>query len=166
MKELKIKEQEAFESQLKHFKAMLLGSKMALGSSILLIGLSIALMFYSEGDIIIISSLVLGAIALVVFCIKFLSIKGIGQKTYTPNSMPSNISKLKTYLNNRKKYENYFMIIWIVSLIPFASFYLGSKAEAIIGALIFGVIISLLGWLAFKKIDRDLEVIESAMQAI
>ncbi len=166
MKELKIKEQEAFQKQLKQFKMMLLGSKMALGSSILLIGLSIVLMFYSEGNLMIICSLLAGAIALVVFSVKFLSLKGVAQKTYTPMSMPSNISKLKTYLNNRKKYEKYFMIGWIVSLVPYASFYLGSSAEAIIGALIAIVFISLFGWVAFKKVDKDLEGIESGLQTI
>ena len=165
MENKEVKEQEAFQKQLKQFKMMLLGSKMALGSSILLIGLSIILMFYSEGNIMIICSLFAGVAALVVFSVKFLSLKGIAQKTYTPMSMPSNISKLKTYLNNRKKYEKYFMIGWIISLVPYASFYLGSSAEAIIGALIAIVFISFFGWLAFKKVDKDLESIESAIQS-
>ncbi|CAM4281928.1 hypothetical protein [Gillisia hiemivivida] len=164
MKNLKTKSQETFQYQLKKFKMLIVGSKMAKASSIFLICISFIFMFYSEKNMLVIISLLIGIAVLVVYIVKFLLLKNIEQKSYTLQSLTSSISKFKAYIRSRKKFELLYISIWVISLIPFLSSYLGSDLKAIIAAIIFITITAVLGILGFKKATKDLEAIETQLQ--
>lgn len=161
MKNLKAKNQDTFQNQLKKFKMLIVGSKMAKFSSILLICISFILMFYSEKNMIVIISLVIGSAVLVVYIFKFLLLKNIDQKSYTQMSLTSSISKFKAYVTQRKKFELLYISIWALSLTPFLSSYLGSGLEAIMAALIFITITAVLGMLGFIKAEKELKTLEA-----
>jgi len=101
---------------------------------------------------------------LVVYIVKFLLLKNIEQKSYTQQSLTSSISKFKAYIRSRKKFELLYISIWVISLIPFLSSYLGSDLKAIIAAIIFIIITAVLGMLGFKKATKDLEALETQLQ--
>lgn len=164
MKDLETRTQDTFQDQLKQFKMLIIGSKMAQASSILLICFSFLLMFYSQKDMLIIISLLIGAIALAVYIFKFLPLGDIEQKSYTQKSLNSSISKLKVYTAIRKKREIYFISIWSISLAPFMSSYLGSDLKAVIAVLLFITMTAGLGFLAFLKTTKDLKNIDDTMQ--
>ena len=164
MENLETKTPDTFQDELKHFKMLILGSKMAQASSILLICFSFLLMFYSQKDMMIIISLLIGALALAIYILKFLPLGDIALKSYNQKSLNSSISKLKVYSSIRKKREMYFISIWAVSLIPFISSYLGSDLKAVIAVFLFIAMTGGLGFLAFMKTTKDLNNIGKKMQ--
>ena len=164
MENLETKTPDTFQDELKHFKMLILGSKMAQASSILLICFSFLLMFYSQKDMMIIISLLIGALALAIYILKFLPLGDIALKSYNQKSLNSSISKLKVYSSIRKKREMYFISIWAVSLVPFISSYLGSDLKAIIAVFLFIAMTGGLGFLAFMKTTKDLNNIGKKMQ--
>lgn len=164
MENLETKTPDTFQDELKHFKMLILGSKMAQASSILLICFSFLLMFYSQKDMMIIISLLIGALALAIYIFKFLPLGDIALKSYNQKSLNSSISKLKVYSSIRKKREMYFISIWAVSLVPFISSYLGSDLKAIIAVFLFIAMTGGLGFLAFMKTTKDLNNIGKKMQ--
>jgi uncharacterized membrane protein len=117
-------------------------------------------MFYSEKNMLVIISLLIGIAVLVVYIVKFLLLKNIEQKSYTQQSLTSSISKFKAYIRSRKKFELLYISIWVISLIPFLSSYLGSDFKAIIAAILFIIITAILGIFAFLKTERDLKKLE------
>ena len=155
---------DTFQYQFKKFKLLLIGSKSAKIASMMLIAISLVLAFISRKDIGQVIPLLIGAIGLFIYILKFLSIKNIQQKSYTQTSLISSISKFKMYMANRKKYEMYFMAVWILSLIPFASSNITSKIIAVIAAGVYIAVVAVFGYLAFKKIDKDILVLETVMQ--
>ncbi len=164
MENLETRTPDTFQDELKQFKMLIIGSKMAQASSILLICLSFLLMFYSQKDMMIIISLLIGALALAIYIFKFLPLGDIELKSYNQKALNSSISKLKVYTSIRKKREMYFISIWAVSLIPFISSYLESDVKAIIAVFIFIAMTGGLGFLAFMKTTKDLKNIGKKMQ--
>jgi len=158
------RKKDTFEYQFKKFKYMLAGSKSARISTIVLIVMSLVLAFKAREDFSQMIPLLLGVILLVVYMVKFLSIKNIKQKSYTQASLTSSIAKFKEYMANRKKYEMYFMSIWVLSLIPFVSSEFVSVYIAILCAGIYIGVVTFLGSLAFKKIATDILRLETVMQ--
>lgn len=156
--------EDTFQYQFKKFKYLLIGSKSAKIASIILIAMSLVLIFIARNDLSQVIPLLIGAIGLYIYIFKFLSIKNIQQKAYTQTSLISSISKFKAYMANRKKYEMYFMALWIVSLIPFVASNITSNSIAVIGAGIYIALVAAFGALAFKKIDKDILGLETVMQ--
>ncbi len=161
MKNSKTKVPDKFQNQFEKFHMLILGSKMAKLSSILLICFSLILLFYSEPNLLAIISLLIGIAVLVVYILKFLPLKNIEQKPYTQHSLTSSISKFKAYMKQRKKFEILFISIWFLSLIPVLSSYLGSNLKAIIATILFITITAVLGLLAFLKVEKDLHTLET-----
>ncbi|MFD2565448.1 hypothetical protein [Aquimarina rubra] len=164
MKNSKTSRKDTFQYQLKNFKMLLNGSKMAKISSIILIALSLILAYISKENIGVVISLLTGAFGLVVYIVKFLSLKNIKQKSYTQTSLVTSLSKFKGYVSKRKKYEMYFMALWIITLIPFGPTVKFNYIAAIVAAVIYIGIVAVLGGLAFKKIDRQILTLESVMK--
>ncbi len=164
MKNLNAKNSDTFQDQFKVFKMLILGSKMAKVSSILLICFSLKLMFDSEKNMVILLSLLIGVAVMLVYIFKFLSLRNIEQRSYTPSSLTTSISKFKVFMKQRKKFEILFISIWFLSLIPYLSSYLGSDLKAIISTIILITITSVLGMLAFIKVEKNVITLETQVQ--
>lgn len=164
MKNSNNKTQDTFQTQLKKFEKLLLGAKMAKISSCILVGVSVGLAIRSRDNSLYVMLLLMGALAIIFFIDKFLSVKAIKQKSYTQTSLVSSISKLKTYMSNRKKYEMYFMAFWVLTLIPSAASHFESNVFGIIGILLYIAIVSVFGYLAYKKTDKEIAMLESTME--
>ena len=163
MKTSTTKNPDTFQDSFKTFKMLIAGSKMAKVSTLLLIGFSLLLMFYADKNMLSIGSLLIGIVALMVYLSKYLSLKTIEQKSYTQTSLISSISKFRTYMTNRKKYEIYYTLIWTLSLFPFMASYFGSEFKAIIATVLFITITGVFGMLGFIKSERELKKLEIVM---
>jgi hypothetical protein len=163
MKNSNNKKQDTFQTQLNKFEKLLVGAKMAKLSSFILVGVSIGLAIWSRENNLYVMLLLMGALAIIFFIDKFLSLKEIKQKSYTQTSLISSISKLKTYMDNRKKYEMYFMAFWVLTLIPSSATYFESNVIGIIGILVYITLVGGLGYLAYKKTDKEIASLESTM---
>ncbi|MGB3605549.1 hypothetical protein [Psychroserpens sp.] len=153
-----------FKTQFQTFKMLLKGSAMAKASSYILIGTSVGFMIAYRDNALQIAFLLIGVISIVFYIINYLSLKDIKQKSYTQTSLVSSISKFKTYMAQRKKYEIYFMGIWVLSLIPVANTYFKSGFKAMFCAIVYIAIVYLMGNLAYKKVDRTILILEKDMQ--
>lgn len=153
-----------FQNQSKLFKTLLKGAKMAKLSSFLLIAISLILAYKSRESNLGMLSLLIGAVGLIIYIFKFLSLNSIEQKSYTQMSLVSSISKFKSYIVMRRKYEMYFIGLWILSLIPMATSSLNSRIQAILFAVTYIVLVTILGNLAYKKIDKTICSLEAEMQ--
>ena len=151
---------DSFQSKTDLFKKLLIGSKMAKLSCIILVIISLVLIFIARENMKQVIALLLGVVAVVSYVFKFLPLSEIKQKSYTQTSFNSSVYKFKTYISNRKRYEIYFMAIWIISLTPFAIDQLGSKFEVFIGAFFYIVFVSFLGLLAFEKVEKTISTLE------
>tara|TARA_R100000935_G_scaffold57551_1_gene91749 strand:- start:17 stop:517 length:501 start_codon:yes stop_codon:yes gene_type:complete len=165
MKNSKSKNSDTFQDQFKEFKLLILGSKMAKASSILLICFSVTLMFYSEKNVFILISLAIGIAVMLVYIFKFLSLRNIEQRSHTPSSLTDSLSKFKVFMKQRKKFEILYISIWFLSLVPFVSSYLGSGLDAIISIVLLIIITSILGMLAFIKADKKVITLENRVQS-
>ncbi|WP_296384614.1 hypothetical protein [Winogradskyella sp.] len=159
-----MKKQDTFQEQLEKFEKLLVGAKMAKLSSVILVTVSLVLAFRSRDNSLYVMLLLMGALAIIFFIDKFLSIKEIKQKSYTQTSLISSISKLKTYMANRKKYEMYFMTFWVLTLIPSATLHFESNVLGIVAILSYITLVSVLGYLAYKKTDKEIALLESTME--
>jgi len=148
----------------KKFHLLIIGSKMAKYSAIFLVFLSLFLMFYSEKNMLIIVTLLIGVAVLGIYIFKFLPLSNINQKPNSQGSLSSSILKFKTYMSNRKKFEILFISIWALSLIPFLSSYFDSGIKAIIAAILFIVPTAVFGMLAFIKAEKEVQTLESQIQ--
>lgn len=164
MKNSNNKTPDTFQTQLKKFEKLLVGAKMAKVSSFILVTVSLVLAYRSRENNLYVMLLLMGALAIVFFIDKFLSLKEIKQKSYTQTSLVSSISKLKTYMANRKKYEMYFMTFWILTLIPSAATHVESNILGVIGIILYIVIVGFFGYLAYKKADKEIASLESTME--
>lgn len=164
MKNLKSKNSDTFSDQLKKFKMLIVGSKMAKVSSILLMCISLFLMYYSEKSMLIILTLLIGIAVLGVYIFKFLPLNNIEQKPNTQDSLTSSISKFKAYIKQRKKFEIIFISVWFFTLIPFLSSYFGSNLKAIIVTILVISITAVLGMLAFIRVEKELQTLETQIQ--
>lgn len=151
---------DSFQSKTDLFKKLLIGSKMAKLSCIILVIISLVLIYIARENMKQVIALLLGVVAVVSYVFKFLPLSEIKQKSYTQTSFNSSVYKFKTYISNRKRYEIYFMAIWIISLTPFAIDQLGSKFEVFIGAFFYIVFVSFLGLLAFEKVEKTISTLE------
>jgi len=164
MKNLKSKNSDTFSDQLKKFKMLIVGSKMAKVSSILLMCISLFLMFYSEKGMLVILTLLIGIAVLGVYIFKFLPLNNIEQKPKTQDSLTSSISKFKAYIKQRKKFEIIFISVWFFTLIPFLSSYFGSNLKAISVTILVISITAVLGMLAFIRVEKELQTLETEIQ--
>lgn len=164
MKNSSTKKLDTFEAQLKTFKKLLIGAKMARFSSIILIVVSLVLAYYSRENSFNVMLLLIGVLSLVFFIDKFLSLKEIKQKSYTQTSLVASISKLKSYMAKRKKYEMYFMAFWILTLIPSVTTYFESYVLGVFGIFAYITIVGFLGYLAYLKTDKEIELLETTMK--
>jgi len=164
MKNSETKNSDTFQKQFEKFHMLLIGSKMAKHSTIILMLFSLILIFFSEKSILIITALLIGFTVLGVYILKFLQLGNINQKPNSKGTLSSSISKFKTYLDNRKKFEILYLSIWTLSLIPFLASYFGSSVKAIIAAVLFIVTFSILGLLGFKKAGKDVQALEAQIQ--
>ena len=164
MGNLKNEKQDTFQKQLKSFQTLLKGAKMAKLSSCILIGVSIGLAIRSRENNLYVMLLLMGVLAIVFFIDKFLSLKDIKQKSYTQTSLVSGISKFKTYMDNRKRYEMYFMAFWVLTLIPSATIYFDSNILGVLAMLAYITFVSVFGHLAYKKTEKEIALLESTME--
>ena len=164
MRNLKNEKQDTFQKQLKSFQTLLKGAKMAKLSSCILIGVSIGLAIRSRENNLYVMLLLMGVLAIVFFIDKFLSLKEIKQKSYTQTSLVASISKFKTYMINRKKYEMYFISFWMLTLIPSFSMHFESNVLGILSVLAYFTFVSVFGYLSYKKTDKEIASLESTME--
>lgn len=164
MKNSKLNTPETFQKQFEKFHMLIIGSKMAKLSSIILICISLIIMFYSEKSTLIIYSLLTGIAVLGVYIFKFLPLSNIEQKPYTKASLTSGISKFKVYIKQRKKFEILFISVWLITLIPVLSSYLGSNYKALIVTILVIAITAVLGLLAFVRVEKELQTLETQIQ--
>lgn len=159
----KPKPKDIFQEQLRNFKALLNGSKMATVSAILLALFSLLAAYICRGKLEQAIPLVLGAVAQIVYTIKYLQLTGIKQKAYTQMSLQSSISKFKAYMSNRKRYETLVMALYALTLIPFALRY--ETLSIVISLCLIGIfIVSFLGMLAFRKGDSNVALLEVTLK--
>ncbi|WP_289045193.1 hypothetical protein [uncultured Olleya sp.] len=163
MKTTKSNTTDTFEQQLSKFEKLLLGAKLAKLSSFILVAVSLVLAFKSRDNSLSVMLLLTGALSIILFIDKFLSIKEIKQKSYTQMSLVASISKLKLYMSRRKKYEMYFIIFWMLTLIPFSSTYFNSNVYGILGVVLYIVVVAFFGDLAYKKTDKEILELELTM---
>lgn len=166
MKRYHTKPTDNFQIQLHTFRALLEGSVMAKISCFLLISLSFVLAYKSRDNMLHVLMLLTGIASVFFYIIKHLSLQDIKQKSYTQTSLISSISKFKAYMANRKKYEIYFLGLWVISLIPFATSVLDSQLYAILFAILYIAVVTVLGNLAYKKTDKTIAGLESEFQYI
>ncbi|WP_179335768.1 hypothetical protein [Winogradskyella costae] len=155
--------QDTFQKQLKTFEKLLIGAKMAKLSSFILIGVSIGLAIRYRENNLYVMLLLMGILAIVFFIDKFLSLKDIKQKSYTQTSLVSSISKFKTYMNNRKKYEMYFIAFWVLTLIPSASIHFDSNVSGILSISAYISFVGVFGYISYKKTEKEIASLESTM---
>lgn len=165
MKNSETKTPDTFQKQFEKFHMLIIGSKMAKFSSILLICFSLILLFYSEPNQLVIISLLIGIAVLVVYILKFLPLRNIEQKPHTQGSLTSSISRFRVYIKQRKKFEILFISLWFLTLIPFLSSYLGSNFKAIIATILVIAITAVLGMLAFIRVEKELRTLEIQIQS-
>ena len=165
MENSKTKNSDTFKKQFDKFHLLILGSKMAKLSSLILMCVSLILMFYSEKSILVILSLLIGIAVLGVYILKFLPLRNIEQKPHTQGSLASSILKFKAYIKQRKKFEILFISIWFLTLIPVLSTYLGSNFKALIVTILVIAITAVLGMLAFIRVEKELRAIETQIQS-
>ena len=163
MKNSNQEKQDTFQKQLKTFEQLLVGAKMAKLSSFILIGVSTGLAIRFRENNLYVMLLLMGILSIIFFIDKFLSLKGIKQKAYTQTSLISGISKFKTYMINRKKYEMYFMGFWMLTLIPSVSIYFESNILGVLSMLAYIAFVSVFGYMAYKKTDKEIAKLESTM---
>ena len=163
MKNSNQEKQDTFQKQLKTFEKLLIGAKMAKLSSFILIGVSIGLAIRFRENNLYVMLLLMGILAIVFFIDKFLSLKDIKQKSYTQTSLVSSISKFKTYMVNRKKYEMYFMGFWMLTLIPSASLYFESNVSGILSMLAYITFVGVFGYFSYRKTEKEIASLESTM---
>jgi hypothetical protein len=163
MKLSKINRKDIFQDQLKNFKALLIGSKMAGVSAMLLALFSLIAAIICRGNLEQAIPLLLGAVAQIVYAIKYLQLTDIKQKSYTQTSLESSISKFKVYMTNRKRYETLVMAFYALTLIPFA---LGYESLALVLSIcLIGILlVSFLGMLAFKRVDSNIVLLEATLK--
>lgn len=152
-----------FQDQLKNFKALLSGSKMAEVSSIILAVFSVGTAFISRNNLEQAIPLLLGALAQIIYTIKYLQTNNIKQKSYTQTSLNSGVLKFKQYILKREKYEMPVMAFYMITLVPFALRY-KSITIVISVCLISLALVSFLGFLAFKKVDSNIELLEITLK--
>lgn len=155
-----------FQKQLYIFKSLLSGSIMAKVSCFILIFFSISVLYKSQAQILEVLLLCAGILGLIYYMFKYLSIKDIKQKSYTQTSLVSSISKFKSYMKNRKKYEMYFMGFWMLSLLPYVIAFLESKSQAILVTISYIAVVYVFGKLAFMKMDKVIEKLERELETI
>jgi hypothetical protein len=98
---INLKIQDTFGNQLNQFQSLLLGVKLAQISSIILIAFSLILAIINREHILVVLSLLIGALILILCMYQFLSLKGIKQKSYTQRFLVASISKFTRYIYNR-----------------------------------------------------------------
>ena len=165
MKNSETKKPDPFQKQFDKFHMLILGSKMAKLSSLILMCFSLIIMFYSEKSILVILTLLIGIAVIGVYILKFLPLKNIEQKPYTKASLTSSISKFKAYIEQRKKFEILFISVWFLTLIPFLSTYSGSNFKALIVTILVIAITAVLGMLAFIRVEKELRTLEIQIQS-
>ena len=165
MKNSETKKPDPFQKQFDKFHMLILGSKMAKLSSLILMCFSLIIMFYSEKSILVILTLLIGIAVIGVYILKFLPLKNIEQKPYTKASLTSSISKFKAYIEQRKKFEILFISVWFLTLIPFLSTYSGSNFKALIVTILVIAITAVLGMLAFIRVEKELRTLETQIQS-
>ena len=163
MEHSKTNKMDLFQNQLKNFRALLNGSKMAKVSAILLSVFSLVIAYKSRSDLGQAIPLFLGSVAQIVYIVKYLQLADIKQKSYTQKSLKSSVSKFKVYMSNRKKYEMFVMSFWIITMIPYALNY-ESALIVILGCILYILLVSFIGVLAFKKVDSNIELLESTLK--
>ena len=164
MKNTNTQKLDTFEAQLSKFKKLLTGAKMAKASSFILIIVSLKFVYTSRDNAVNVMLLLIGVLAMVFFIDKFLSLKEIKQKAYTQTSLISSISKLKSYMLKRKKYEMYFMTFWLLTLIPSAATYFESNVLGAAGVILYIAIVGVFGNLAYRKTDKEISLLERTME--
>lgn len=156
---------DTLQKQFDKFHMLILGSKMAKLSSLILICFSFIIMFYSEKSILVILSLSIGIAVLGFYILKFLPLGDIKQKPHTHDSLGISISKFKAYIDQRKKFEILFISVWFLTLIPFLSTYLGSNYKALLVTMLVIVITAVLGMLAFIRVEKEIRALETQIQS-
>ncbi|MEM5565334.1 hypothetical protein WNY78_09470 [Psychroserpens sp. AS72] len=160
------KTKDDFQKQLQTFKSLLKGSVMAKLSCFIIIIVSLKIIYLSRDQTLEVVLLSIGILGLAYYMIKYLSLIGIKQKSYTQTSLISSISTFKSYMKKRKKYEMYFMSFWMLSILPFAISFLELKGQAILVTICYIAVSSYFGNLAYKKVDKIVEGLETEMEII
>ena len=152
-----------FQNQLKNFKALLSGSKMATLSAVFLATFSLVTAYMTRSNLGQAMPLLLGSIVQIVYIFKYLQLDDIKQKSYTQKSLKSSVVKFKVYMSNRKKYEMFVMSFWIIMMVPYALNY-ESTLIVVSGCILYIVLVSFFGSLAFKKVDNNIELLEATLK--
>lgn len=162
MKNPKTNTKDIFNEQLKNFKILLHGSKMAKLSSLLLAVFSLVTAYKIKSNLQLAIPMLLGGILQILYIIKYLNLEGMTQKSYTQMSLQNSISKFKLYMYKRKKYEMFVVGFWIITMVPYA---LDNESILIIitASVLCVALVSFFGNLAFKKVDSNIELLEATL---
>ena len=163
MEHSKTNRTDLFQNQLKNFKALLSGSKMATLSAVFLATFSLVTAYMTRSSLGQAIPLLLGSVVQIVYIFKYLQLDDIKQKSYTQTSLKSSVAKFKIYISNRKKYEMFVMSFWIIMMVPYALNF-ESTLIVISGCILYIVLVSFFGSLAFKKVDNNIELLEATLK--
>lgn len=164
MKQLKNNKKHTLKFQLQMLRMMILGSKMAKISSVILIVATLAAAVMVRDHLLYSILLIIGALVLVWYMVNYLSTNGINPKEVSKNELENSISKLKSYVSNRKKYEAYVFAFWLLTLVPVILYKLDfSPFIGLAIALLLVVSPFFVTSSAFKQIDKNIEDFESVI---
>jgi hypothetical protein len=163
MEHSKTNRTDLFQNQLKNFKALLSGSKMATLSAVFLATFSLVTAYMTRSNLWQAIPLLFGSAVQIGYIFKYLQLDDIKQKSYTQKSLQSSVAKFKVYISNRKKYEMFVMSFWIITMVPYALNY-ESTLIVVSGCILYIILVSFFGSLAFKKVDSNIELLEATLK--
>ena len=164
MKNLETINSETIDMKSNNFQHLITGSKSAKIASYVMILFSLGFMYYSRENIMSVFAILLGIVAQLFYTIKYLNLKGFSQNPRTSAELNSNLSRFKTYIENRKKYEFVFFIIWLISFIPAALQHFDSGYRVAIAGIAYTAFVGIFGYFAFKKVDKEIGALEAEVK--
>ena len=164
MKNFETNNQKIIERKYDNFKHLMLGAKFAKISTVVLIAFSIGLMYLSRENMVGVFTLLFGILFLLFYFFKYLAVQGINPDPTNTQELSTNLSKFKTYFEKRKKNEVLFLVIWLLSGIPAASTYFGSELKVAISLVTYIAFVGVFGYLAFRKIEKEIRFLEAEIQ--
>lgn len=100
------------------FKSMIIGSKTAKYLSLAYVAISLVLAYIHSDDITYCVALILGALLVGGYALKFLWLNKINTNTKTVGELLQQIKAYKKRTLKREKYEQFVMTFWILTLVP------------------------------------------------
>ena len=146
------------------FKSMIIGSKTAKYLSMAYVGISFGLAIKYNDDIVYSITLVLGGVLMGVYALKFLWLRQINTNIDAIGQLLQHIQRYKKHTLKRQKYEQFIMVLWILTLVPA---YLDGKElrmSLVIGLLVVFYIFIITGNFLFNNVKKQFEDMDDLAQ--